>query len=59
MGCHRYIDCRGQSKHACEQRFPTTLWLNIIAAAKKKKPNTGIKELLLEHYGKYGHSYSS
>jgi len=34
-------------------------WLNIIAAANKKTPNTGLKELLLDHYQKYGRSFFS
>ena len=34
-------------------------WLNIIAYASKKTPNTGIKELLLDHYNKYGRSFFS
>ncbi|PVF96067.1 putative PGM2-phosphoglucomutase [Serendipita vermifera] len=34
-------------------------WLNIIAAANKDKPNTGIKEILLDHYKKYGRSFFS
>lgn len=36
-------------------------WLNIIAAANKNSPNSpiGIKELLLDHYKKYGRSFFS
>ena len=34
-------------------------WLNIIAAANQTKPGTGIKEILHEHYEKYGRSFFS
>ncbi|KAL5492674.1 PGM2 [Sanghuangporus weigelae] len=36
-------------------------WLNILAAANKKSPNKviGIKEILLDHYEKYGRSFFS
>ncbi|CAE6501708.1 unnamed protein product [Rhizoctonia solani] len=34
-------------------------WLNIIAAANKETPGTGINELLQEHYSKYGRSFFS
>ena len=34
-------------------------WLNIIAAANQTKPGTGIKEILQEHYEKYGRSFFS
>ena len=36
-------------------------WLNILAAANKKSPNktVGIKEILLDHYEKYGRSFFS
>lgn len=34
-------------------------WLNILAAANKTKPGTGIKDILLEHYQKYGRSFFS
>jgi len=34
-------------------------WLNIIAAANQTKPGTGIKEILQDHYEKYGRSFFS
>ena len=36
-------------------------WLNILAAANKKSPNkpVGIKEILIDHYEKYGRSFFS
>ena len=34
-------------------------WLNIIAAANETKRGTGIKEILHEHYEKYGRSFFS
>ncbi|CAG8483658.1 10388_t:CDS:10 [Acaulospora colombiana] len=34
-------------------------WLNIIAATNEKKPGTGIKEILLEHYQTYGRNFFS
>ncbi|KAG9055678.1 Phosphoglucomutase-2 [Serendipita sp. 407] len=34
-------------------------WLNIIAAANKDKPGTGINDILLDHYKKYGRSFFS
>ncbi|EJD41772.1 phosphoglucomutase, partial [Auricularia subglabra TFB-10046 SS5] len=34
-------------------------WLNILAAANKDKPGTGIKDILLAHYKKYGRSFFS
>ncbi|KDQ19673.1 hypothetical protein BOTBODRAFT_28237 [Botryobasidium botryosum FD-172 SS1] len=34
-------------------------WLNIIAVANDTQPGTGIKELLQDHYKKYGRSFFS
>ncbi|KAG8845251.1 Phosphoglucomutase-2, partial [Serendipita sp. 411] len=34
-------------------------WLNIIAAANKDKPGTGINDILQDHYKKYGRSFFS
>ncbi|CCA70044.1 probable PGM2-phosphoglucomutase [Serendipita indica DSM 11827] len=34
-------------------------WLNILAAANKDKPGTGINDILQDHYQKYGRSFFS
>lgn len=34
-------------------------WLNIIAVANKETPGTGINDILLKHYKKYGRSFFS
>jgi len=34
-------------------------WLNILADANKTKPGTGINDVLLQHYQKYGRSFFS
>jgi len=34
-------------------------WLNILAAANKQTPGTGIKEILHKHYMKYGRNFFS
>lgn len=39
--------------------YKNLAWLNIIAAVNEKKPGSGIKEILLEHYQTYGRNFFS
>ncbi len=59
VGCRRYV--------GSQLRVPTihlmvpVAWLNILAYANRKSPNklVGVKDILLDHYEKYGRSFFS
>lgn len=55
VGEYRFHVCRWVSGQIAN----IAAWLSILAAANKEKPGSGINDVLMQHWKKYGRSFFS